>query len=331
LYGQTYSKKVVFAEIVFFFQEEGERFLPHNSVILQSIAKCDVKRRFHSFTLIILFFLSLTGCKDLPPEPQLLAEQQEIVVIDEISIPILPSSEEQFNYTRSWFAERQVKRAALKAYLQLYPKNKKHCGMAALDLAYLQLGDDYRFASDKAYFDALDSYSAILSEYADLPEIMAKALWYIGWISTDLLYDRQRGLAAYRRVVEDYPREKVSLLPPAPWVSIIYPPESSQRNLVQEPSEKNWAALALLEIIKHTEDPEAAWVTFMRLWGDYRNDVATGFALRHVLRRRYHVDETRKMAMEFMEQNLSNLHILGDMRREIIAIESQKGAPVNED
>jgi hypothetical protein len=302
-----------------------------NPVTLQSVAISDIKRGFCFVALIVLFFLPLTGCKDLPSEQQFRAEQQETVVIDGITIPILPGSEEQFNYTRSWFAERQVKRAALKAYLQLYPDNKKYCGLAAIDLAYLQLGDDYRFASDKAYFDALDSYEAILAEYTELPEITVKALWYIGWISTDLLYDRQRGLAAYRRVVEDYPRERVSLLPPAPWVSILYPPENSDKSLVQEPSEKNWAALALVEIIKHTEDPEAAWASFIQLWGDYRNDVATGFGLRHVLQRRYHVDETRKMAMEFMEQNLSNLHILGDIRREIIAIESNKGAPVNED
>jgi hypothetical protein len=281
--------------------------------------------------LALLLFLPFSGCKDLPPEQQNSTVKQGSVVIDEIAIPILPSSEEQFNYTRSWFAEKQVKRAALKAYIQLYPDNKKYSGLAALDLAYLQLGDDYRFAYDEAYFNALDSYNGILADYANFPEIMAKALWYIGWISTDLLYDRQKGLASYRRVVEEYPGERVSLLPPAPWVSIIYIQDGPGENSVQETPGNSWAALALLEIIKHTEDPEAAWVSFTRLWHDYRNDVATGFALRHILRRRYHLNETREMAMEFMEQNLSNLHILSDIRREIKAIDSSKGAPVNED
>jgi len=213
----------------------------------------------------------------------------------------------------------------------LYPENKRYCGLAALDLAYLQLGDDYRFAYDEAYFNALDAYATILAEYTEFPEIIAKALWYIGWISTDLLYDRQKGLASYRRVVDEYPRERVSLLPPAPWVSLIYPQENSGENALQEPPGNSWAALALVEIIKHTEDPEAAWASFNRLWHEYRDDVATGFALRHVLRRRYHVKETRLMAKQFMEKNLSNLHLLGDIRREIMAIDSGDGAPVNED
>jgi len=298
---------------------------------LQLTLSSNIKVVLRFVVLTMLFSLLLSGCKDLSPEQQTSPELQQSVVIDEITIPVLPGSEEQFNYTRSWFAEKEVKRAALEAYIRLYPDNKKYCGMAALDLAYLQLGDDYRFASDEAYYSALDSYNAILVEYANFPEIMAKALWYIGWISTDLLYDRQKGLAMYLRVVEEYPTERVSLLPPAPWVSIIYPQAEPDKNAVQKSPGNSWAALALAEIIKHTEDPESAWTSFTHLWRDYRNDVATGFALRHVLRRRYHVNETRMMAVEFMEQNLSNLHILGDIRKEILAIDSSKGASGNED
>ncbi len=298
---------------------------------LYCIATCERMNVLCGIALTILFFLPLSGCKDLPSEKKISIEQQNTVVIDEIAIPVLPSSKEQFNYTRSWFSDGNVKRAALKAYIQLYPDNEKECGMAALDLAYLQLGDDYRFASDEAYYSALDSYNMILAGYADFPEIMAKALWYIGWISTDLLYDRQKGLASYWKVVEKYPRERVSLLPPAPWVSIIYPQADPDGNTVQDPPGNSWAALALVEIIKHTEDPEAAWTFFIRLWHDYRNDMATGFALRHVLRRRYHVNETIVMANEFMERNLSNIHLLSDIRREIMAMDSNRGAPVNED
>ena len=302
----------------------------HRPESLQVTAASDVMGMLYLIVLTALFFLPLSGCKDSSPEQQVPTKQQGAVLIDEIAIPILPSSEEQFNYTRSWFAEKQVKRAALQAYIQLHPENRRNCGLAALDLAYLELGDDYRFASDMAYFKALDAYNAILAEYAGFPEIMAKALWYIGWISTDLLYDREKGLSSYRRVVEEYPMERVSLLPPAPWVSIIYPREDPGENAARLPPGNSWAALALVEIIKHTEDPEAAWTSFLRLWHDYRNDVAIGFALRHVLRRRYHVNESRVMAVEFMEQNLSNIHILSDIRREIKAIDSSKGAPANE-
>lgn len=298
---------------------------------LKSIVLRSVNDRVFVVVLVGLLFFSFSGCKNPGPEHQAKTKNKNVVIVNEIAVPVLHSSEEQFNYTRSWFADKQVKRAALKAYTQLYPDNKKYCGMAALDLAYLQLGDDYRFASDKAYFNALDSYNVILVDYAAYPEIMAKAFWYIGWISTDLLYDREKGLAAYWRVVEEYPQERVFLLPPAPWVSIIYPQQEPGENAELEPPGNSWAALALLEIIKHTEDRKVVWASFKRLWRDYRNDVATGFALRHMLRRRYHVNETKVMAEEFMEKNLTNLHILSDIREEILAIESSKGVPVNED
>lgn len=281
--------------------------------------------------LVIIFVLLSSGCQELPPEHRDASENLGSVVIDQITIPVLPTSEEQFNYTRSWFAERRVKRAALKAYIQLHPEQKKYCGMAALDLAYLQLGDDYRFAHEKSYFAALESYNTVLAEYSDFPSIMAKALWYIGWISTDLLYDREKGLAAYRRVVEEFPHEHVFLLPPAPWVSIIYPPDQQGGRVVYAQPRNSWAALALVEMIKHTEDQEAAWNSFVKLWHEHRGDVATGFGLRLVLQRRYHVNETRAMAMEYMERDLSNIHILSDIREELNAIDRGRGVSGNED
>ncbi|MDJ0622927.1 MAG: hypothetical protein QNJ17_08165, partial [Desulfocapsaceae bacterium] len=158
------------------------------------------------------------------------------------------------------------------------------------------------------------------------PQIMAKALWYTGWISMDLLYDRQRGLEAYHQVVSGYPREPVLLLPPAPWVSIIYPQDDLENATSLKPSGRNWAALALVEIIKHTEDAEVGWQAFSQLWQEYPEDVATGFGLRIVLRRRYHVEEALLMARSFMDNKLYNIHLLSDIRKEVKAITSGEGA-----
>lgn len=246
-------------------------------------------------------------------------------MIDENVIPILATPKQQFNYTRSWFADKGAKVAALRAFIELYPEERRYCGLISLDLAYLKLGEDYRFADDAAYFNALDDYKKVLEEYAEVPEVAAKALWYIGWISTDLLYDLNSGLAAHRRVVDEYPGERVSLLPPAPWVSIIYPQEETDESSISSRPGNSWAALALVEIIKHTEDPKVAWSTFLRLWQDYRNDVATGFGLRLVLRRKLHPEKSVAMAYDFMEKNLSNLHILSDIRKEVIILEGNKG------
>ncbi len=298
---------------------------------IRKIVRGRAKGYLSLLILLTMVAVAFSGCRDQPAEFQSTEETQDSVVIDGIIIPILPSSEEQFNYTHSWFAGKQVERAALQAYIQLYPENKRNCGLAALDLAYLELGEDYRFASDEAYYRALEAYNLILTEYTDFPEIMAKALWYRGWIFTDLLYDRQKGLASYRRVAEEYPHESVSLLPPAPWVSIIYPMEEHGDNAGSEQQGNSWAALALLEIVKHTEEPDAAWESFEMLWENYGDDVATGFALKHVLKRQYHADEAKAMASEFMEKNLSNIFILSDLRRGINAIESARGETVNED
>lgn len=275
--------------------------------------------------LIVLLFLC-TACDTGPRQQQQADGAPSYLEIDTIRIPIFSTSEEQFNYTLSWFAERTKKRAALQAYRQLYPEQKRNCGLAALDLAYLQLGSDYRFAHEKAYFAALASYNSILEEFVDYPQIMAKALWYIGWISMDLLYDRKRGLEAYRQVVREYPREPVSLLPPAPWVSIIYPQDDLENAAAAMPSGRSWAALALVEIIKHTEDAETGWQAFLRLWQEYPEDIATGFGLRVVLRRQYHVDEVLPMARRFMDSNLSNIHLLSDIRKEVKAVISAEGA-----
>lgn len=277
--------------------------------------------RFYAWPAVVLL-LAIAGCdgRDSVDPPE--AGERAAIVIDGITVPVFATAEEQLNYTRSWFAEKDSKRAALKAFIALYPRERELCGLASLELAYMRLGDDYRFAHENGYFDALASYNDILAEYVDFPGIMAKALWYKGWIFTDLLYDRQAGLAAYRRLVREHPHEHVLLLPAAPWVSLIYPGDDQGESAADIRPGSTWAALALMEIVKHADTSDAAWESFVLLWRDYRHDVATGFALRLVLRRRYHVEEALVMANRFMAESLSNVHLLSDIRREILAIQN---------
>lgn len=281
--------------------------------------------RCHAWPALVLL-LVMAGCDGRTSGDPPAVEEQATIVIDGIGVPVFSTAEEQLNYTRSWFAEKDGKRAALKALIALHPRKRELCGLASLELAYMRLGDDYRFAHENGAFDALASYDDILAEYADFPEIMAKALWYKGWISIDLLYDRQAGLAAYRRLVRQYPHQQILPLPAAPWVSLIYPGEAQGDGATDIRMENSWAALALVEIIKHTEKSDAAWETFVRLWREYRHDVATGFALRLVLRRRYHVKEALVMANRFMAESSSNDHLSGDIRREILAIQGDNKA-----
>ncbi len=276
---------------------------------------------------IFLLLILLIGCNQSTSDQQHAHETKKFIKIGEIAVPVFSSAEEQLNYTRQWFEDIQEKRAALHAFLQLFPENKQLSGVASLDLAYLQLGSDYRFTPEHACFAAIKDYRAILSRYDGHPGLQAKALWYIGWIYTNLLAENDKGMAYFIELVEKFPHEQVSLLPPAPWVSIIYRADESINTALYHRSINHWAALALLEIVQHGKDGEVAWQAFDTLWQDYRKDKATGFALKIILQRRLHTDKALERARQYMEKEFSNVHILGDIQREINAIiEPRSGA-----
>ncbi len=283
-------------------------------------------------TVLLLLFLLVSnlffGCKDRPAEPQNTQAEQASIEISGFQIPVFSSAGEQLNYTRAWFAKIQEKRAALQAFIKLYPQEMRYCGLAALDLAYLQLGSDFRFAEEYAGFAAIKAYRAILDTYIKLPEIMAKAHWYIGWIYTDLLKDTKKGIDEYQQLVSNYPEESVTLLPPAPWVSIIYQTDANVNITLSNKPVNNWAALALVEIIRHTDDEEIAWGAYQKLWGSYRDNVVTGFGLKFMLQKRFHIEETLIMAYQYMEKEFSNVHILGDIQKEINDITAAKGGVI---
>lgn len=275
--------------------------------------------------LFLLLFSVLSGCDESTVKNFPSTGQRDFIDIGEIRIPVFITAEEQLNYTRSWFADIQEKRAALQAFHQLFPEAKKLGGVAALELAYLQLGNDFRFTLEHASFAAIKDYRRILEEYREFDNISVKALWYIGWIYSNLLGDSTKGIAHFTELVENYPNEKVMLLPPAPWVSIIYEADDTINTALYNQPVNHWAALALLEIIKHSNDSEEAWLAFDSLWHNYRQDKATGFALKAILKQRSHVDEVLERARQYMEKNFSNVHILGDIQKEINALTDTSG------
>ncbi len=279
----------------------------------------------HRIAWIVLLSILLSSCDETPPRVTTSIAEQSFIEIAGIRVPVFVTAAEQFNYTRSWFADIGEKRAALQAFLSLYPEKKRLCGMAALDLAYLELGSDYRFAAEHSSLAAIKDYKNILHEYGDLPEIQVKAYWYIGWIYAGLLKDPQKGNEYFYRIVSEYGNEQISLLSPPPWVSIIHPREGIPQASLNSPPEKHWAALALLEIVRHSEKREEAWSAFARLWREYRNNAATGFALQLILEERLHVDEALVIAQEFLEKKFSNVHVLGDIQRQIQTIRSERG------
>ncbi len=278
--------------------------------------------------LSFVLFLLLSGCEERFPGSSESLGEPSFTLVNDFQIPIFSTPAEQLNYTRSWFAGIQERRASLQAFLRLYPQEKRYCGLASLDLAFLQLGSDYRLSYKYSSFAAIKAYKTILGNYSEFPGIMAKAHWYIGWIYSDLLKDREKGVVEYHKILKNYPDERVTLLPPVPWVSIIKEPDTDMNTTLLKRPVNKWAALALVEIIRYSGNEEVAWKAFLQLWQNYREYVVTGFGLRLILQKRYHTTQSLKMAREYLENEFSNVHILGDIQKEINAITGSESGMV---
>jgi len=278
---------------------------------------------FCSLLLCLLLAVGI-GCHDAELDGGEEHQGGRVIDIDGIAVPVFETSAEQLNYTRSWFADRAEKRAALQAFLQLFPEKEQSCGMAALDLAYLELGGDYRLSREHEGLTAIKAYTDIAADYEDIPQVSAKAYWYIGWIYADLLGKRQKGIEYYRLVAEKFPEERVLLLLPTPWVGIISTGVGAMDTAPHAPPRNTWAALALMEILRNSEDEDLAWSAFVRLWRQYRHSSATGFGLLLILERRIRIDRSLKMAEEYLKMDTFNVHIQGDIQRRIDDISLQR-------
>ncbi len=297
---------------------------------LKTMRKIEQKRWLESFgkrvaILIVMFLFCFSACKNNESDQSSLTPTRATLQINDVQVPIFPTAKEQLNYTHSWFARLTEKRVALQAFISLYPQEKRLCGLAALDLAYLELGGDYRFALQHDGFAAIKAFTAILNDYGEFPEIAAKAHWYIGWIYSDVVGEKEKGLEHYQVIAEKFPLEKIVLLPPASWVSIIYQNETVATTSMQKGRSSYWAALALLEIVRNSANADTAWEAMKTLWQNYRDNIATGSALRLMLKRRFHVHQIAQMTGAYMENDFSNVYLLSDLQKELNAIAEGKG------
>lgn len=218
------------------------------------------------YLLLLLVFLVLSfGCKQPTGKEPDKETEYTYQSINDYDIPLLPSPAEQLGYARSSFADGQEQRSALKAVGLFHPDDRYHAGLASLELAYLTLGPDYRLAERQQYRQAIQSYLGILDIFPDQPEINAKALWYLGWIYCDLLREKTQGISFYQRIVRHYPKERLSLLPPAPWLSIHFSDSEQGHQPYYPKSSLLWSDIARLEIIRHSSDFNEADNSFTAL------------------------------------------------------------------
>ncbi|TKB09997.1 hypothetical protein [Desulforhopalus sp. IMCC35007] len=225
----------------------------HNKIVALSQSRA-LLRLFHGFLLIVIS----CSCQQAPQNE---SQQRDAIFyeqIDNFNIPKLKTANEQLAFARASIEEGPQKLAAFKAVALFYPQAREQKGFAALEIAYLHLGDDYRLARKEECIQALQQYREIASLYQDIPAISAKALWYHGWILTDLLHHISEGRQSYIELIQRYTDEKISILAPAPWTSLNLDEKTRSHQPYLRETGFTWGELALLELIRNSPSAEPA-------------------------------------------------------------------------
>jgi tetratricopeptide (TPR) repeat protein len=287
-----------------------------NHTIQPKISHCLFRIIFGS---VMIWFLFCSGCQ---PGISQKAESPpgDIKKIDfnGFSIPVYPTAAEQLVYAKSRIADIKEKEAALKLVLSRFSQDAHACALTRLDLAYLALGSDYRLADQTACRQALALYHQITRTYVNLPGVCAKAYWYMGWIYTDLLGDKENGTAMYRQVIEQYPSEPITIESPVSWLWLVYPERPEKSLATRDRQHYSWAMLALLEMVKNDEDPSRRRKALMRLWSLKSAGHITGLALLSVLNSgnpgKLNTDKAiMRIAREYIQQNSANKLLIRDI------------------
>jgi len=263
--------------------------------------------------LMISLSLLLQGCNDsdqsfLPIEVALPTR-----MINGFQVPLFPSPEEQLTFTHSSFSSLDEKKAALEAVAAFFPDAAEQRGEAALDLAYLQMGSDYRQATVEQYRNAMAGYENIIEVYHQIPAICAKAYWYMGWISCNLLNDPGRGIEFFRVIVDRYPGAEMKTALNIPLVSISESQDMTD-HLSGKEKKKYWSELSLLETVRCALDAQTARDAFLRLRAGDPGGRLTGNALRILLQRQVISPEAVRFAHEYLELKTDHPFIEADIR-----------------
>ena len=244
----------------------------------------------------------LTGTQTQPPE----------IIQDGVAIPQYPSAADQLNYARSGLTDKKRKMAAFRAVKALFPGDRSACGQAAMGLAYLHLEPQYRVASELDIRQAINEFKDLLTVYKDQPDITAKALWYLGWIHTQLQADPATGMGYYWQVANGFYPIPLKLSHTAPWVNLVYGLEPVKKQPVTP--ENDWGQVALLEIVRHSPEPAETIKAFHLLIGRSPASQAAGLALKHMLADPNMASQALAPAAAYLALPPSNPYLARDIR-----------------
>ncbi len=280
---------------------------------------------FIAFTAILLMLVA--SCRQhSDTEGKRKCVTQETIVFGGYRIPVFDSAEKQLEYARSFFADTDEQKAALKAVRNLFPNARKEIAEALVDLIYFGLGDDYRLSTRKLCEITIKRLNRFIREYPDVPGACAKAQWYIGWIYVDLLRNPEEGLAAYRKVVTRYPDEVFYISSPHENALFKYPENGNSGEKVGE--RHWWGALALLEIYRHTVDFDRKLDILSELMSKYPSDLSTGYALLDLLSLNRNNAMIVSYALSYIRKNKRNrsLRFVNSRMRDLLKMNSGSDA-----
>ena len=219
-------------------------------------------RAIANFLSFLALFTVLSSCtsEDHPLESP---RTVQTIQIDNFPIPVYATGDKQLYHARSLPTSRPDKTAWLKSVQQFHQADTHNGGIAALELAYLELCPDHRLAGVDQAQKAIAALRHITREYKTHNDIVSGALWYIGWIYTDLLHDTKNGIESYLQILE---RPPATLLPPSStsrWPSLAT--ENNRSEINTQEFQYSWNDLARLQIIRYSMDRDQAWQAFSTL------------------------------------------------------------------
>ncbi len=270
-----------------------------------------------AITIIFIFFLAvstLSGCSEEPESFSFSRTELPLISFMGFEIPVFPTARDQMNYAKSGFPDSREKIAAFKALFKLFPEFRLECGEAALSLAYLNLGVDYRFAQKKDILAAVQDYNTVLQNFKEVPQIIVKTYWYLGWLHCNLLHEKREGLDFFWQIVKSYPGIQMGISSPVPWVSLVYPATGKTSHPEEKKIKKKWGALALLEIVEHAADKTETVKAFDCLWQAYPGTVSTGLAIKYLLKKKIHIQKVLPCAETYLDLNIANSFLSDEIR-----------------
>ncbi len=251
---------------------------------------------------VLLALAAVPGCVAKGPEkPPETVKTQRRVKIDGYWVPVFESAAKQLGYAESGFSSIAEQMAALNAVKRLFPSQRKEVAQSVVELGYLALGRDYRLATPDRCRKAVRILESVLGDYPEVKESCAKAQWYIGWIFTDLLHDRSKGIHAYHVVLAAYPRQCFYTSSRFAW-----PDGTMGGNPKRHPESVDkhwWGALALLEIFRNCE-PNQKVAIARRLLARYPLSLSTAYCLLELVRSDPRAP-TWRLARQYLRKNRS--------------------------